>query len=142
MLTIYPALFYEEKNGTISVIFPDLNHLATCGDSMEEALSMAVDCLAGYIYTEKMEGRSIPKPTKINKIDIHCEDEIAADYKNVFVNMVSVDVQAYAQQHFSKAVKKTLSLPKWLNDMATAKHINFSGILQKALLDELHIEKA
>ena len=47
MLTIYPAIFYQQKNGSYSVIFPDLHHLATEGENMEEAMSMAVDCLAG-----------------------------------------------------------------------------------------------
>ena len=50
MLSIYPACFYEETNGQYSVIFPDLNHLATFGDTFEEAMEMAVDCLAGYLY--------------------------------------------------------------------------------------------
>ena len=55
MLSIYPAIFYEEKEGGYSVIFPDLNHLATCGDTLNEAMAMAVDCLAGYIYSEELD---------------------------------------------------------------------------------------
>ena len=48
MLTIYPACFYKEEKG-YSVIFPDLNWLSTCGDTLEQAMEMAIDCLAGYI---------------------------------------------------------------------------------------------
>ena len=55
MLSVYPALFYQEENG-ISVVFPDLNHLSTCGDDMQEAMEMAVDCLAGYLFSEKLSG--------------------------------------------------------------------------------------
>ena len=46
MLSIYPACFFKEENG-YSVIFPDLDNLATCGENLEEAMTMAVDCLAG-----------------------------------------------------------------------------------------------
>ena len=49
MLSVYPAIFCKEDNG-YSVLFPDLNWLATCGDTLEEAMAMAVDCLAGYLY--------------------------------------------------------------------------------------------
>ena len=46
MLSMYPACFYKEAEG-YSVVFPDLNNLATQGDTFEEAMEMAVDCLAG-----------------------------------------------------------------------------------------------
>ena len=49
MLSVYPACFFKESNG-YSVIFPDLNYLSTCGDTLDEALKMAVDYLAGYLY--------------------------------------------------------------------------------------------
>lgn len=49
MLSIYPACFYKEDNG-YSVVFPDLNYLSTCGENLDKALTMAVDCLAGYLY--------------------------------------------------------------------------------------------
>ena len=50
MLSVYPACFFKEGNG-YSVIFPDLNWLATQGDTLQEAMEMAIDCLAGYIHT-------------------------------------------------------------------------------------------
>ena len=59
-----------------------------------------------------------------------------------FVNMVSVDVEAYAAKHFNKAVKKTLTIPQWLNEAALAKNINFSKALQTALMRELNIPVA
>lgn len=74
MLSMYPAIFYEEKEGGYSVIFPDLNHLATCGDTLEDAMAMAVDCLANYLYIKKMEGNAVPSPTPLEKVAIHCEE--------------------------------------------------------------------
>ena len=139
---IYPAIFYQEEDG-ISVVFPDLNYLATCGDNMQEAMEMAVDCLAGYLFTEKMDGKPLPEPTPVDQLDIHCEDDIDEERATPrFVNMVSVDVEAYAAKHFNKAVKKTLTIPQWLNEAALAKNINFSKVLQTALMRELNIPVA
>lgn len=142
MLSIYPAIFYAEKEGGYSVIFPDLNHLATCGSDLNEAMTMAVDCLAGYLYSEQLDGNTVPAPTPIDKVDIHCEDDGDDDYTHAFVNMVSVDVKAYARQHFTKSVKKTLSIPQWLNDEAEQHHINFSKVLRTALIHELKVKEA
>ncbi len=142
MLSVYPAIFYQEDSG-ISVVFPDLNHLATCGDDMQEAMEMAVDCLAGYLFSEKLEGNDIPAPTPVDKLDIYCEDDTEAERAVPrFANMVSVDVEAYAAQHFNKAVKKTVTIPEWLNNMALAKKINFSRVLQGALAKELNVNLA
>jgi len=142
MLSVYPAIFYQEDSG-ISVVFPDLNHLATCGDDMQEAMEMAVDCLAGYLFSERLEGNDIPAPTPIDQLDIYCEDDNEADRATPrFANMVTVDVEAYAAQHFNKAVKKTVTIPEWLNNMALAKKINFSRVLQGALAKELNVNLA
>lgn len=142
MLSVYPAIFYENKNGGYSVIFPDLNHLASCGDNLNDAMSMAIDCLAGYLYDEKLDGKKFPVATSVKDIDIHCEDAEDDDYISSFVNMVSVDVEEYAKLHFNTAVKKTLTIPKWLNDMALNKKVNFSKILQNALMEELGVDAA
>lgn len=69
MISMYPAIFYHEKNGHYSLVFPDLNHLATCGDTMQEATEMAVDCLAGYLYSEKKTETKFPsRPPSIRLI--------------------------------------------------------------------------
>lgn len=139
MLTMYPACFFKEKNG-YAVVFPDLEDgcLSTCGDNLEEAMAMAVDCLAGYIYLSWELNDEIPPASSINEIDINkiiretYDDE--CDYEEAFVNMISVDVKAYAKEHFEKSVKKTLTIPAWLNELALEKNINFSQVLQEALL--------
>ena len=135
MLSMYPACFYKEAEG-YSVVFPDLNNLATQGDTFEEAMEMAVDCLAGYLYEAKLSNEEVAPPSALNEIDINAEYN---DYAEAFVNIVSVDVELYAKEHFTKAVKKTLTIPKWLNDAAIAKHLNFSKILQEALKQELNM---
>ena len=144
MLSIYPAIFTQSQRGGYAVVFPDLNHLATCGDNMQEAMEMAVDCLAGYLFTEKLDGNGIPAPTLLEDVDPHCEDieEYQSDVVRQFVRAVSVDVEAYAAQHFNQAVKRTVSIPQWLNSRAVARKLNVSQILQKALMEELNIAKA
>lgn len=136
MLSMYPACFYEEENGSYSVIFPDLNHLATCGDNLTDAMNMAVDCLAGYLYSLKIDKEEIPAPSDLKSIDVNSEYD---EYKSAFVNMVAVDVDEYSKKHFNKSVKKTLTIPLWLNEMATEQGINFSQTLQNALKEQLNI---
>ncbi len=136
MLSVYPACFYKEKEGGYSVIFPDLNHLSTCGETLEEAVAMAVDCLAGYLYTLQKDGEIPARASDMEKIDINAE---YGEYETAFVNLVSVDVNEYAKSHFEKSVKKTLTIPAWLNVMAENANINFSQVLQQALKERLNI---
>lgn len=136
MLSMYPACFYKEENG-YSVIFPDLNWLATQGDTIEDAMEMAVECLAGYLYTCQTDGNTIPEPSKMSDIDpVTVSQKIAPDepLEDAFVNMITVDVEAYAKQHFKKSVRKTLTIPAWLNTAALEMNINFSQVLKEALL--------
>ena len=137
MLSAYPACFFKEKTG-YSVIFPDPNWLASCGDTLNEALEAAVDCLAGYLYTGQQENQEIPAPSALTDIDIsHIAEELETDLSDAFINMVAVDVAEYAKTHFEKSVKKTLSIPAWLNKAALEKNINFSQVLQEAILKKI-----
>ena len=99
---MYPACFFAENDG-YSVIFPDLNWLATQGDTFEEAMEMAVECLAGYLYNCQMDGEDIPEPSKLSDIDpIAIARELESEDPDceMFVNVVSVDVAQYAKTHF------------------------------------------
>lgn len=141
MLSIYPACFFHDEHG-YSVIFPDLNWLSTCGETLEEAMSMAIDCLAGYLHTCQEDGDTIPAPSKLSDIDpasIARELDPDSTADESFVNMVSVDVPVYAKQHFEKSVRKSLTIPAWLNTAALEQNINFSQVLQDALKAQLHL---
>lgn len=136
MMTVYPACFYKEKNGGYSVIFPDLNHLATCGNTLEEAVEMAIDCLAGYVDMANEEKEVLPKPSDIESIDINAEYD---GYESAFVNMIAVDAAEYAKTHFGSSINKTLTIPIWLNNLAEEENINFSETLQEALREKLNV---
>ena len=136
---VYPAVFYEEE-GKISVIFPDLGNLATFGDNVADAMRMAQDACGLYLFTALRDGETLPTPSALNEINLAAilkdfEMESAAD--SAFVNMVLVDMTEYARQHSDKAVKKTLSIPMWLNTLCEEKSINFSKVLQDALLTKV-----
>lgn len=137
MLSIYPACFFKDENG-YSVIFPDLNWLSTCGSNLNDAMYSAVDCLAGYIYTCQKDGDVIPAASSMSDININSiAKELDISYNDAFVNMVSVDVAVYAKENFEKSVKKTLSIPAWLNKAALEQNINFSQVLQEALINKI-----
>lgn len=141
MLSAYPACFIKEESG-YSVVFPDLNYLATCGNTLEEAFVMAVDCLAGYLYWLEKDGEIAPEPSSLEKLDsVEIIRELELPSVEAFINVVTVDVAEYAKKHFEKSVKKTLTIPAWLNTAALEQNINFSQVLQEALKSRLHLGK-
>lgn len=141
MLSMYPACFFKEESG-YSVVFPDLNWLSTCGATFEEAMKMAVECLAGYLYTCYLDGDIVPASSQLSDIDLsEIAKELELEVKEAFLNMISVDVDLYAKEHFEKSVKKTLTIPAWLNKIALEENINFSQVLQEALKSRLHVDR-
>ncbi len=136
---VYPAVFYEEE-GKISVIFPDLGNLATFGDNVADAMRMAQDACGLYLFTALRDGDPLPAPSSLGEINsaaILKDFEMESAAESAFVNMVLVDMTEYARQHSDKAVKKTLSIPMWLNTLCEEKSINFSKVLQDALLTKV-----
>lgn len=126
----YPAIFTPEENGAFSVIFPDLESCYTCGDDLTDAIMMAEDVLAYTLYDYERENKDIPIPSPINSISISGSE---------FVSYVACDTLEYRKMHNNKAVKKTLTIPEWLNEEATARSINFSQVLQEALLSKIQV---
>lgn len=127
----YPAVFTPEKDGGYSVLFPDLEGCFTCGDNLADAIFMAEDALALVMYGYEHDARPIPTPSKSS--DISLED-------NSFINYVSCDTLAYNKRYNNKSVKKTLSIPEWLNESAIAMNINFSQVLQEALMQKIGVK--
>lgn len=127
---VYPAVFTPEENGMFSVDFPDLEGCYTCGENLAEAIYMAEDVLAFTLYDYEREHRPIPAPSLRSNITLTGDD---------FVNMVYCDTLGYQKRNNKKAVKKTLSIPEWLNEAATDAEINFSQVLQEALIERLHL---
>ena len=130
MKYIYPAVFTEESDGGYSVDFPDLEGCFTCGDDLADALYMAKDVLALTLVCYEDRNRDIPVPSGRNVLN--CAE-------NEFINYIQCDTLQYRKLMNNKAVKKTLSIPEWLNEVATANNANFSQILQEALMQKYNI---
>lgn len=127
---VYPAIFKQEGDGLYSVEFPDLDGCVTSGDNLADAVYMAQDVLAGTMYDYERNETAAPVPSLINNVRVPAGS---------FVSYVACDTLWY-QKHFNKkAVKKTLTIPEWLNEQAVAARINFSQVLQEALIDRLNL---
>ncbi len=127
---VYPAIFSPEENGSYSVYFPDLEGCYTCGDNLQDALFMANDVLAFTMYDYEKEGREIPVPSKVENVEKEAGE---------FANYIACDTVSYARMHDNRAVKKTLTIPQWLNDAAIKADINFSQVLQEALMKKVNL---
>lgn len=125
----YPAIFHTAQEGGFWVSFPDLPECLTEGDSMEEAYQMAIEAL-GLSITERIKDHEdLPIPSLPAQIEQEDTDS--------HLVIIQFDLDAYRRKHNSRAVKKTLSIPEWLNEEATAMGINFSQVLQEALLTKI-----
>ena len=132
MKLIYPACFYPSEDG-YTVVFPDLPGCVTEGDTLSEAMEMAIDAASGWLLDEVEENKQLPKATDIKKV-------IPNEYENGFVSLIGVDLDEYSLKYGNKAVKKTLTIPAWLNTIAEENNVNFSHVLQGALKDQLGIQ--
>lgn len=127
----YPAVFHIAEEGGFWITFPDIPECMSEGDNLEEAYKMASDAL-GLAITSRMEDREeIPTPSQITSIDL-------SENKDEFVAIIEFDLGEYRKKHSSRSVKKTLTIPEWLNKEATDMGLNFSKILQEALIKEIN----
>ena len=125
----YPAIFAPAEEGGYDVKVPDLPGCRTCGDDLADAIFMAEDAVSMWLWAaenknEPIPAASAPKPVEAPR----------------FVNYVCADTDAYRRRYDSRAVKKTLSIPNWLNVMAEEAGINFSQTLQDALKSRLGVQ--
>ncbi|MCL1804892.1 MAG: type II toxin-antitoxin system HicB family antitoxin [Clostridiales bacterium] len=128
----FTAIFTPEVNETISVYFPDLPGCCTSGDDIPDALCMAQDALCLCLYDLEQDDKPIPAAGQPHEIKTS---------GNEFTSVVAVDTDAYRRFFKNKSIKKTLTIPEWLNDQAEKANINFSQTLQKALKVELNISE-
>lgn len=126
----FPCVMTPETDGGYSVDFPDVPQCYTCADDLPRALEMAEDVLCLRLYDIEEAGQEIPKPSDPTKVKTEPGE---------FVSLVACDTMNYRIQHRNRAVKKTLTVPEWLNVAAEKQGINFSAVLQEALKQQLHI---
>lgn len=127
MKLIYPAVFYpfSDGSGGYVVEFPDLPGCVTGGENLENALENAVDAASGWVLDELEEGNAVPKASRYEDVEKREGGQ---------VNLVLLDMDSYAERYGKKAVRKNVTIPAWLNTYAEKQKINFSQVLQEALL--------
>ncbi len=127
---VFPAIFNYAEDG-ISINFPDLPGCLSCADTTEEALFNAEEVLGLFLYGLEKDGELIPESTPLESI--RCSQDEKAVLIKVWMPLARHDIE-------NTSVKKTLTIPQWLNEIAEASKVNFSQVLQAALKDYLGIQ--
>ncbi|RNC62773.1 MAG: hypothetical protein AWM53_01992 [Candidatus Dichloromethanomonas elyunquensis] len=130
MIYVFPAIFTPVDTG-FAIRFPDLPGTNSQGKDIADSIYNARDALGSWLDYLIDADEEIPKTSD--------QDSILMG-PGQFVTMIDVDMTAYRRRKDSRAVKKTLSIPSWLNEEAEAHNVNFSQILQDALKSRLGIE--
>ncbi len=125
---VYPAAFHPNDDGSYTVSFPDLPGCITEGKGLADAMYMAQDALEMWLWYTEDHKEAIPAPTM----------NLAVTAPE-FVNLICADTTEYRKKNDTRAIKKTLTIPAWLNTAALEHNINFSQVLQDALKDRLNM---
>ena len=126
---IFPAVFEQDETG-IAILFPDLPGCLPCAETLEDAVKNAKEAMLLHLYGMEEDGEEIPNPTPFDKIKTK---------KNQTVILIEVFMPPFREKQHKKYVKKTLSIPSWINAEAEHAGINFSAVLQEALVSKLHL---
>lgn len=119
----FPAFFTYDEDG-ISIEFPDLPGCLPCAQTTEEAFRNAKEALGLHLFGMEQDGDTIPKPTSVKDLRPQAGAAVA---------MVEVFMPSVRDRINNKVVKKTLTLPAWLNREAEGANVNFSLVLQEGL---------
>ena len=128
MKLVYPPIFtpFDDMDGYV-VEVPDLPGCVTEGDCLAEAIDMGIDAASGWILDEMENGRPYPAASSYASISVP---------EGSFISLLSLDMEAYSEKYGSKAIRKNITIPAWLNTYGEKNHINFSKVLSEALMEK------
>ena len=129
MKYVYPALFTTEDDSII-VTFPDLDDTFTDGATMQEAFENAEDVLNLMLWNREEEKEEIPPPSLLEQITVPQGATLA---------MIKADTLAYRKIHDTKTIRRSITIPSWLDTLARERNINFSQLMQNAIRRECGI---
>ena len=129
----FPAIFSYTEEGVI-VRYPDLPGCLTSGADTEEALHNAREALEGFIYCMEQDNDPIPEPSDIVSLKTTLKDNQALTLIDVFMPVVREAMS-------SKSVNKMVSVPQWLVSAGKEASINFSQLMQDALMEKLGVTR-
>jgi len=127
---IYPIILHPEKEGGYSVDVPDLN-IGTQGETVAECIDMARDAIGLWGICQQDDHKPIPAPSTLTP---HCD-------RGNLVTLVDIDFDAYRRANDMRTVRKNVTLPSWLCDLAEKSGVNFSQVLQEGLRAKLHVSE-
>ncbi len=128
MKKAYPIVLTPSKDGYV-VFVPDFS-INTQGKDIPDAMFMARDAMGLVGIDMEDDGEPLPEPSNFESVTCEGGDT---------VTLVDVDFDEYRRRNDNRSVKKTLSIPSWLNETALANNVNFSAVLQEALKAQLHL---
>jgi predicted RNase H-like HicB family nuclease len=130
MKLVYPAVLYAFSDGSQGYVVevPDLSGCVTEGDTLADAILMGIDAASGWILDEWENGRNVPPPSNLSELPKR-EDGI--------VSLLAIDMDQYAEKYGSKAIRKNLTIPAFMNTYAEANGLNFSKLLQEAITQQM-----
>ena len=129
---IFPCVFIYKKSGGIGLYFPDLDGCVSSGENEYDACSNAKEALCLHLYGMEQDNDEIPAPSSVRNIAVD---------DNETVVLIEVFMPSFRAKQDNKFVKKTLTIPQWLNIEAERAGFNFSQILQTSLKEELKLVK-
>jgi len=121
MQYIYPAIIHEDPDG-LWLEFPDLPGCQAFNDTLDALLADAAEALECEIVESLAHGDTLPAPRSMKSIPAT---------ENAYPTLIRIDADLAKN---TRSVKKTLTIPAWLNDKALARGVNFSKTLQEALV--------
>ncbi len=127
---VYPAVFTPAEEGGYNISFPDVKNCFTQADDLSTGIEMATDVLSLMLWQYEEDGTPILPPTPIK--------ELSSDDES-FTTLICADTLDYRKRFGKQSVKKTLTIPSWLDEMAKSNNLNFSNVLQEALAERLHV---
>lgn len=127
---MFPCIFIYKDKG-ISVYFPDLDGCVSHGDNEADAYESAKEALSLHLFGMEQDNDSIPNPSELRNI------QLQDNQKPV---LIEVFMSPFRAKQANKYVKKTLTIPEWLNIEAERQGVNFSQILQNGLKEYLHLD--
>lgn len=125
---LFFALFHPEEDGQFTILYPDLPGAISGGEDMDDAVSMATDLLEGFLIGMQEDGEVIPAASKYDTIEVPKGDLLVP---------VKVNLAIARQKFTNQLIKKTLTIPAYLNELGNAAGINFSALLTESLEEKL-----
>lgn len=127
---IYPAII-KQVGESYDVRFPDIDNCFTFGENLEDALDSAKDVLELCLYDMEQDNVAIPEASGIHDLKLEKDESIA------WINVWMVPVRDKME---NRAIKKTVTIPKWINDIGVENNLNFSQLLQAAIKEKMGIK--